>query len=358
MAIRTALHLELTDRCNFKCVFCSASDCEKNSTADYNKCIEIMDKVKDVSIHGVWINTIQLNGDGEPLLHKQLANVICEAKKRFDTVEFITNAYLMTGEKIEEILNTNVDNICISLTGIKPEIYAHFQGSGIPYEQSKKQLDRVLENVKNLVKRRNELNKKTKIILRYIRSEQSRSHLKEYIKYWREYGIDEVYVTPLFNFKRDKRKSKTFKILRCSFVPRIYHICANGEVFPCNTNFNKNRLFLGNVYETPVEDIITSDQFLNEKSIRMSCNLDIVPKSCLTCENRCYRQFLEELKNMRRRIFLKQPLKSFVYRLFGPGIVIFERITRVNVFYNLFLMYLRFDSARTRNKFLSRRIQN
>jgi MoaA/NifB/PqqE/SkfB family radical SAM enzyme len=351
MAVGTALHLELTDRCNFRCVWCGAGDSEKKNISDFDKNIEILEKAKDISIHGIWTNIVQLNGSGEPLLYPRIVEVVREAKERFAFVEFISNGYLLTQEKIDGLLNADINRIYISLTGIIPEVYSRFQGSGIPYKQCEGNLARVINNVINLAQRKRELGKKTYICLKYIKSDDSRSHLKKYVEFWRGTGVDEVFASSLWDFKRKSRGN--FKILACNFVPRKYHVCSNGEVFPCCCNFNqKLRHYMGNVYDTPFEDIITSELFLNEKKARMSCDLNIVPKSCISCESRAYRDFFEELKNSRERIFLKSPLKTVIYKLFGPGVILFERITRIKFFYDMYLAYLRISSAKIRKQFL------
>jgi radical SAM protein with 4Fe4S-binding SPASM domain len=354
MAVGTFLQLEVTDRCNFRCAFCTSVRKKANAILDFDTCIEVLEKTKDISVHGIWANTVQLNGSGEPFLYPRLFDVVRESKKRFRYVEFITNGYLMTGDKIDELLNTGIDMVSISLTGIAPEIYAQFQGSGIPYEQCKKQLDKVIANVKTLLKRREELKKKTYVRLRYIKSEESgsREHLKEYIRFWKNSGVDDIFVTSFWDYRRIYDRNKKIKVLRCFFQAPRYQVCANGDVFPCGCNLDIQRYNFGNVYTTPVENIITSEAYLNEKKARMSCNLKIVPKTCLSCEYRAYRDFFEELKNSREKIFLKSPLKTVIYKLFGPGVILFERITRIKFFYGMYLAYLRMSSARIRKQFL------
>lgn len=350
MAIGTFIHPELADVCNFKCSFCPP-DKRSYQMFDIDKFREVMDVASVTPVLGVWHNRVQLNGNGEPLLYPQLTEAIRIAKERFPWCEFTTNGYLLNAEKARAVIEAGIDEINISLTGVVPEVYRHFQGSGIPYEQCKKQLKVVIRNIKNLIKIRDEMGADTYIQLRYIRSEDSRQHLRDYVKFWKSTGVDEVYVTSLWNFKRSKKRGK-FKILACCNAPRKYQISANGEVFPCTCNYDDERNMMGNINETPFKEIIHSKKFLQEKRRRMSCELDIVPKSCLSCENRTLRDLDEELRHMRRIYFLKKPFKTFLYRLFGPAVVVFERITRYRLFYRIYILYIRWSSKKIHDNFV------
>lgn len=128
MAIRTVFHLELTDRCNFNCSFCKSVRRQTKSVLDYDVAIKCMDIMKDQPIHGLYLNSVQLNGSGEALLYPRLDEIIVEARKRFPMAEFVTNAYLLNEERVERLLHTGIDMIEISLTGVIPEVYKNFQG--------------------------------------------------------------------------------------------------------------------------------------------------------------------------------------------------------------------------------------
>lgn len=355
MAIRTVFHLELTDNCNYNCVFCKSVRRQTKSVLDFDEAVKALEAVKDTPIYGIYLNSVQLNGSGEPLLYPRLADMIRECRKRFAMCEFVTNGYLFTQEKIVEILNTDIDMIEISLTGIKPEVYKNFQGSGIPYEQCEKNLHRVIENVKMLAKKRDEMGKKTYIRLRYIRSREQGSydHLKEYIKFWKGTGVDEIFVTALWDFSRKSEKSKKkFKIIRCHCMNSPFKVNANGEVFSCANNHDVARYTMGNVYETPLSEIIASERFINDKRAKMTCDINQVPRTCLSCECRQLRDFTEEIRNMRKRIFLRKPVKNLIYKPFGFVVMAYERMNRKQWFFNLFWNKMKSDTKKLHDEFL------
>lgn len=351
MSVGTFIHPELADMCNFKCEFCPP-DKRSYKMFDIDKFREVLDVASVTPIFGIWYNRIQLNGNGEPLLYPHIAEAIRIAKERFPWCEFTTNGYLLDEKKAREVLEAGIDEINISLTGIDPQVYRHFQGSGIPYDHCVRQLRTVVRNVRRLARIRDEMGAKTRIQLRYIRSDDSSDHLKDYIAFWKGTGVDEIFVTSLWSFKRPGKGKRKFKVLACSNAPRRYQISANGEVFPCTCNYDDKRNRVGDINQMPFGEIIHSRKFLDEKRRRMSCDLNLVPKSCLSCENRTLRDLGEELRHMRDLYDLKNPARTLLCRMFGPSVVIFERITRYRIFYEIYLAYLRISSKKIHDDFI------
>lgn len=355
MAVRTVFHLELTDRCNFHCSFCRSVRKTSNAMMDYDTAIKCLDAMKDRTIYGEYLNSVQFNGNGEALLYPRLDEVIIEARKRFSMAEIVTNASLLTEERVEKLLNTDIDMIEISLTGIIPEVYQHFQGSGIPYEKCVRQLETVIFNVHTLLRKRNEMGKHTYIRLRYIKSRElgSYQHFKDYLKYWKDSGVDEIFVTSLWNFRRNSNtpSHKKFKIIRCVFMKNPVKINANGDVFSCTCNLDLKRYGHGNVYEMPLEQIITSEAFLEERANKMTADLNCVPKTCLSCENRAYRNIFEEIMNRRQRIIFGKPIKSFFYRFWGIMVILYERLNRFELCHRFSWAYLCKQSKKIHDMF-------
>lgn len=353
MAVRTLLYLELTQRCNFKCTFCRSVRRQNNAVLDFDMAIQCLDEMKNRTVHGVYLNTVQFNGNGEALLYPQLDQVIVEAKKRFLSAEFVTNGSLLTKERIEKLLETDIDMIEISLTGVVPEVYKNFQGSGIPYRQCVKQLETVISNIRMLVRKRDEMHKKTYIRLRYIRSRKLGSywHFKDYLNYWRDSGVDEIFVTALWEFNKKPLRTKRLKVTRCQAMNKPMKINADGSVFTCGNNLDMARYAHGNVYHTPLAEIISSDSFVLDKANKMTCDINCVPKTCLSCEFRTFRSFREELSNRRMRVFLKKPVKTFFYKPLGLAYIIWERMDRMEWFHKIFWNYMCRKSRDIHEKF-------
>lgn len=107
-------------------------------------------------------------------------------------------------------------------------------------------------------------------------------------------------------------KKGKFKIIRCHAMNALMKIQADGTVYRCTCNLDVNRYGHGNVYETAIEKIVNSCEFIEEKANKNTVDLDRVPKTCLSCENRAYRKLSFELQNMRGRIFLKEKMEKYI----------------------------------------------
>jgi MoaA/NifB/PqqE/SkfB family radical SAM enzyme len=342
-----SLVLELTNRCNFNCVFCRPKDQRTNAELDFDSALTILDSVSKYAIDGNWVNEVSIADNGEPLLYKKLAEVIYEAKKRFPYVSIITNAYLLSQEKSEELLNAGLDRIDISLTGIMPEIYSKFQGSGISPEQCEKNLEKVTDNIIYFAKKRTELKKSTKVNLRYIKTDVSKKHLKEYIKFWGPKGIDRITITPLYDFYRQEGA----KIRRCVFPPRNIQISATGDVHPCCNDYaaksNDNR----NLFKLNFENIVYSQDYIDEIKKRKSNKKNRVPETCLTCDYRYDNSLMHKIRFKRQIIFPSKPIKNLFFKFFGLGVILFEMLSQFEFFYDSMVFCCRLQSKMTKSKF-------
>jgi len=115
---RKMLWVEITDKCNFKCIHCYNSSTYKNSNnLQLSKIYEI---IKDGYLNK--FNTIQFTG-GEPLLHpdiEQIINYVSEYK--YKAIEIYTNLSLISDKQLDLIKNNNI-HIATTLLGSNSEIF-------------------------------------------------------------------------------------------------------------------------------------------------------------------------------------------------------------------------------------------
>ena len=99
--------MSLTDKCNFRCVYCELPHMNRDemSTADWHRAI---DELADAGMMRV-----SLMG-GEPLLRKDVGELIDHLKARGVNVAMNTNGWLFP-QRIEEI--AKLDLVCITLDG-------------------------------------------------------------------------------------------------------------------------------------------------------------------------------------------------------------------------------------------------
>ena len=136
-----------SDACNFKCRFCPTSD------RDLMRSVERPWKQMDLELYKSLINdmsnfedkvkVLRLYKDGEPLLNKNLADMIEYAKRRgiAHRIDTTTNASLLTKERGLPLVQAGLDRINISVYGVSNTNYKNFSGVKLEF-------DRILRNVR------------------------------------------------------------------------------------------------------------------------------------------------------------------------------------------------------------------
>ncbi|MGO3751583.1 MAG: GTP 3',8-cyclase MoaA [Peptoniphilaceae bacterium] len=135
------VRLSVTDKCNFKCVYCmSENECmykEKNilSFDDYEKILNVLYKLG--------IKKIKITG-GEPLIRPGIIDFIRSLKKdfRFDSVTITTNGYYLD-KYWKDLVNMRIDGINISIDSLREDRYNKITRGG--------DLFKVLKSINNLL---------------------------------------------------------------------------------------------------------------------------------------------------------------------------------------------------------------
>ncbi len=134
----TYLRISLTDRCNFRCLYCMPKDGVELLPHDEILSIEEIGVLIDI-LTSYGIKYVRLTG-GEPLLRKgffDLLDIISQNKKIKD-VTLTTNGYFLK-EMARPLRKKGVKRINISLDSLRPEVFKKITRIG--------DLDRVIEGI-------------------------------------------------------------------------------------------------------------------------------------------------------------------------------------------------------------------
>jgi MoaA/NifB/PqqE/SkfB family radical SAM enzyme len=132
------LQIEPTTRCNFTCGFC-AGRAMPQTDLPWERFLGALEAFPA-------LEHIELQGEGEPLLHPRFFDMVAHARARAVRVSIITNGSLFSDEAIERILSLGIDKIAVSIESPDPERFQQIRGG---------KLDKVLRGVAALVSRRN-----------------------------------------------------------------------------------------------------------------------------------------------------------------------------------------------------------
>ena len=129
------LYLETTNRCNLLCTTCPRTYVELEPAADmsWELFTRIVDQVPDAK-------RAVLHGVGEPMLVKNLAQMVRYLKDRGVYVLFNTNGTLLNKSNGRAMIDSGLDELRVSLDASNRESYLAIRG--------KNYFDRILHNVR------------------------------------------------------------------------------------------------------------------------------------------------------------------------------------------------------------------
>ena len=133
------LQIEISSRCNYKCIFCYQIDStfsdpksEFMGFMDFDLFKNIIDQIEGS------IPYITFASRGEPTLHPKFIEMLDYCKGKFKDIKINTNASTLTKNKIEKIIEI-CDTVVFSIDSPNKEIYPKIRIGG--------NFDRVLKNI-------------------------------------------------------------------------------------------------------------------------------------------------------------------------------------------------------------------
>ena len=131
------LDLNITNRCNYRCVHCCFDSGIKNmEELSYDEIERVLTDARELGV-----KRIDVTG-GETLVRKDLEQILKKGKELGFRIELLTNGSLLTKEKLLRFKEIGLDALGISLDGSIHEIYKNIRG------QTPKTFKRVVENIK------------------------------------------------------------------------------------------------------------------------------------------------------------------------------------------------------------------
>ena len=181
-------HVEIypSDRCNIDCFFCSTASIRGNDELPLARIEELVGEMQQAGTR-----SIRFAGGGEPLFHRKTKDMLRMIAKSGIPIENITtNAVLLGGEMTEILLDGHCDEIIVSLNTADPGSYASMM------QTPARNFDRVLNNVRNMVRERNRRKMRNpQIVLQYLVWKENYKSIPRMYELARELHVDSI----LFN---------------------------------------------------------------------------------------------------------------------------------------------------------------
>ena len=291
------LAIMLSNKCNCMCPFCSVGYAKSRSRDDMCICdyVKILDDAKGLYVHGRFIDTIQLDADRELFVHSEWKEAVAEINKRGFSMNLVTNGKALTEENSKYLIDKGLTEIIVSVGALDAEKYFYRQGynkNENPIAYSQKQLDNVIENVKNLISCRNAANSKLTIGIAFALDKGDEYYVKDAIKYWKHIGVDFFWGNPLKKIgdNGDVLELRPF-IGYCR--GQCYHmlISSDGNLHPCCGGDGPfEDIVLGNVFKTSLKEIVKSKIYNDFYEGLSSLDENKMHPICVKCASGLHRQ--------------------------------------------------------------------
>lgn len=140
-------NIEVSSYCNIRCKYCRHSlgvaETKKLQNLRNMDLDAFTGIIRQFEAFPQPIKKLVINGVGEPLCNPDFPKILSVAthSNSIEKVEFFTNATLLTPEFSQEIIQTGVDRIKVSLQGLSSEKYREVCGVNIDYNALYKNLE-------------------------------------------------------------------------------------------------------------------------------------------------------------------------------------------------------------------------
>ena len=286
-----ALSIEPTTACNLGCPECPSG--LKKFTRETGK-LDVEFHQKILQSIGKQVFYINYYFQGEPFLNPQFLDLIKEAKRNNIYTATSTNAHFIDENKAEEIVNSGLDRLIISIDGLTQKTYENYRVNG--------KLSKVIEASKLMVEAKQKLQSKTPhLIFQFLVVKQNEHEVKAVFDLAKDLKIDEVRLksAQLYDYKngnsllpegeeysRYKRKYDGTYVLKYETGNHCWRMWSSsvltwdGKVVPCCFDKDAQHI-LGSVAETDFESIWESKKYQSfRKSILTNRNSIDICQNC------------------------------------------------------------------------------
>jgi MoaA/NifB/PqqE/SkfB family radical SAM enzyme len=277
--------IELSSRCNLHCRFCVNKDLPDSSRGDMD--FNLYRKIIDEAAGRV--HDVNLFHRGEPLLNKNIVNMIAYADKKGVRTRIHSNATLLNEELDREMMLAGLDLISFSFDGYTKEVYEKNR-AGAVFEKTLANIVEFLEVKKKLK------SKKPYTIVQIIQGEgeltpgQILEQKKFFLENFKNLPLDRVVIRKPHNWGglliidrmhgENKKKARPKKYARCTFPWYSLTIFYDGKVFLCPQDF-EGKICLGDARKEKIEEIFNGEIIRNIRKRFKSGRVE----DMITCRN-------------------------------------------------------------------------
>ncbi len=301
--------------CNHRCLYCGLDFMEYKPR--YLGKEVLNERLSELAKLG--LKSVMYAGEGEPFLHKDMAEIINHTKSSGIDAAVTTNAVLMNKEITDRIL-PDTEWIKVSINGAEKETYAKI------HRCRADDFDRVVENMRYAARLRREKRYKCALGMQLLLLPENRHEAVSLAELARDIGMDYLVIKPYsqhpmsktniyssikyscYEYLHDelkKTENEDFSVIfrinamkswdkaekaykRCLALPFWSYIDAGGNVWGCSVYLSDEKFLYGNIYEETFKEIWEGENrkkslewvegCMDASKCRLNCRMDEINK--------------------------------------------------------------------------------
>jgi molybdenum cofactor biosynthesis enzyme MoaA len=244
--VPTVVELNMTNRCNIRCVTCRHSEQEIVPWAD-------VERPGDRQTSPIPVGTMQSNllrmittdeavrsvllwkmyGSGESLLNPEIYNTIHQLSACHSATMLSTNGMALNQESIGKLMAAGLDLLKIAVSGYSTEVYTKYHRGG--------DIGRILNNLRLLARMRRAAASNMVVVVDYLLFEHNRHEVARMRAFCKAEGLD-MMVREAVLMKQEVTGIQTTSAAfqsprRCDWIWKMMTFDWNGAVMPCCWHF-------------------------------------------------------------------------------------------------------------------------
>lgn len=256
------IQVEPVSMCNYRCVFCYQTDPVLTNPKNGHMgtmSVDLFKKIVDEA-EGK-IQAITLASRGEPLIHKNIDQILAYMRGKFLASKMNTNASLLNEKKAHAILESELSTLVFSADSADEENYSKLRVKG--------DLTKVLKNVKMFYEIKEKHYPKSKMITRVSGVKvNDQQNINDMTSFWGDY-VDQVAFVQYNPWENVYDSDLSSVKEPCSDLWRRMFIWWDGIMNPCDVDYRSD-LKVANADSTSISDAWLGEGYSNLRKKHLS----------------------------------------------------------------------------------------
>ncbi len=273
------INIDITNECNLACTHCPHKQLIKDP--DYEHGFMEMSLYKNIidEIANYPGTTVRPFGDGEPLLHPQIVEMIHYAKEKgIRRIWLNTNGLLLDENMSQALLKAGLDELEVSIDAAHKNTYEKTRVNS--------DFDRVVQNTLKYAELKQQILPRVIVGVSFVETIDNIDEEEDFIRFW-ERKVDKVLIRPYHrdtSIMKENKRVRSYKSKErfpCPQLWRRLEINFDGTVRFCVLDW-KNQSVVGDVKKQTIKEIWNGEEYKKFRQLHIHHKFADIPV-CARC---------------------------------------------------------------------------